>query len=84
MPDATGSAPVDRLPVVGLLVSGLQVEQFLSVPKCVNGAGEAISNAAVTIVQECCYNCPRVGGLKSGLRPCALIPVLLEILADEV
>jgi len=52
----------------------LQMVQLLGVPKLVNGTGEAVS---------CYYNCPRVGGLKVWLMPCALIP-LLPILADEV
>lgn len=49
LPDITGHATVDRLPV---LVSGHGIEQLLGVPKLNHGTGEETSNAVIHQLKE--------------------------------
>lgn len=49
LPELTGKGICDRLPI---LISGLNIEQLLSVPKIENGTGQKMSNAIIEAIQE--------------------------------
>ena len=49
LPDLTGNKKVDRLPI---LVSGSEVIQLLSVPKLLNGSGEAMAAAVYAAITD--------------------------------
>jgi len=51
--DLTGKKLVDRLPVI---VSGLETNQLLGVPKLISGTGEAQATAVNQLLEDWGYN----------------------------